>query len=55
MPLLAGRNVLIAAAKVDDTTIRVRVIPALARADEDPVLTTPLAYTGPPGELDPAD
>ena len=33
MPLLAGRTVLITVAKVDDKTIRVNVIPALAKAD----------------------
>jgi len=52
MPLLAGRTVLITVAKVDDKTIRVNVIPALAKADENPALTTPLTYTGPPEELD---
>ena len=34
MPLLAGRTVLITVAKVDDKTLRVNVIPALAKADE---------------------
>jgi PRTRC genetic system protein E len=52
MPLLAGRTVLITVARVDDKTIRVNVIPALAKADENPALTTPLTYTGPPEELD---
>jgi len=52
MPLLAGRTVIITVAKVDDKTIRVNVIPALAKADENPALTTPLTYTGPPEELD---
>jgi len=52
MPLLAGRTVLITVAKVDDNTLRVNVIPALAKADENPALTTPLTYTGPPEELD---
>ena len=52
MPLLAGRTVLITVAKVDDKTIRVNVIPALAKADENPALTTPLTYTGSPEELD---
>ncbi|MGA9056105.1 MAG: PRTRC system protein E [Terriglobia bacterium] len=52
MPLLAGRTVLITVAKVDDKTIRVNVIPALAKADENPALTTALTYTGPPEELD---
>jgi PRTRC genetic system protein E len=52
MPLLAGRTVLITVAKVDDTTVRVNVIPALAKADENPALSTPLTYIGPPEELD---
>ena len=52
MPLLAGRTVLITVAKVDDQTLRVNVIPALAKADENPALSTPLTYTGPPEELD---
>jgi PRTRC genetic system protein E len=52
MPLLAGRTVLITAAKVDDKTLRVNVIPAQAKADENPALTTPLTYTGSPEELD---
>jgi PRTRC genetic system protein E len=44
--------VLTTVAKVDDKTLRVNVIPALAKADENPALTTPLTYTGPPEELD---
>ena len=52
MPLLAGRTVLITVAKVDDRTLRVNVIPAQAKADENPALTTPLTYTGSPEELD---
>ena len=52
MPLLAGRTVLITAARVDDKTLRVNVIPAQAKADENPALTTPLTYTGSPEELD---
>ena len=52
MPLLAGRTVLITVAKVDDKTLRVNVIPARAKADENPALTTPLTYTGSPEELD---
>jgi hypothetical protein len=42
MPLLAGRTVLITVAKLDDKTLRVNVIPALAKADDNPVLITPL-------------
>jgi PRTRC genetic system protein E len=52
MPLLAGRTVLITVARVDDKTLRVNVIPTQAKADENPALTTPLTYTGPPEELD---
>ena len=51
MPLLAGRTLLITVAKVDDKTLRVNVIPH-AKVDENPALTTPLTYTGPPEELD---
>ena len=47
MPLLAGRTVLITVAKVDDKTLRFNVISALAKADENPALATPLTYTGP--------
>ncbi len=52
MPLLASRTVLITVAKLDDNTLRVNVIPAQAKADENPALTTPLTYTGSPEELD---
>src|ERR1022692_2650868 len=52
MPLLAGRTVLITVAKVNDKTLRVNVIPALAKADDNPALSTPLTYTGSPEELD---
>ena len=52
MPLLAGRTVLITVAKVDDKTLRVNVIPTLAKADDNAALTTPLTHTGPPEELD---
>jgi len=52
MPLLAGRTVLITVASVDDKTLRVNVIPAQAKADENSALTTPLTYTGSPEELD---
>ena len=51
MPLLASRTVLITVAKVDDKTLRVNVIPH-AKAGENPALSTPLTYTGPPEELD---
>ena len=52
MPLLAGRTVLITVARVDEKTLRVNVIPALAKADDNPALSTPLTYTGSPEELD---
>jgi len=52
MPLLAGRTMLITVAKVDNKTLRVKVIPALAKADDNPAHSTPLTYTGPPEELD---
>jgi PRTRC genetic system protein E len=52
MPLLAGRTELITVAKVDDHTLRVNVIPAQAKANENPALTTPLTCTGLPEELD---
>jgi hypothetical protein len=42
MPLLAGRTVLITVAKVDDKTTRANVIPALAKADDNPALTVHL-------------
>ena len=52
MPLLAGRTLLVTVAKVDDKTLRVNFIPTQAKADENPALTTPLTFTGPPEELD---
>jgi PRTRC genetic system protein E len=51
MLLLAGRTVLITVAKVDDKTLRVNSIPH-GKADDNPALSTPLTYTGPPEELD---
>src|SRR5271157_1144780 len=51
MPLLAGRTVLITVAKVDDKTLRVNVIPH-GKADDNPALSTPLTFTGPPEEID---
>jgi PRTRC genetic system protein E len=51
MPLLADRTVLVTVAKVDDKTLRVNVIPH-GKADDNPALSTPLTYTGPPEELD---
>ena len=51
MPLLACRTVLITVAKVDDKTLRVIVIPH-GKANDNPALSTPLTFTGPPEELD---
>jgi PRTRC genetic system protein E len=52
MPLLADRTVLITVAKVDDKTLRVNVIPHGKADDDNPALSTPLTFTGPPEELD---
>src|ERR1039458_3281111 len=51
MPLLATRTVLITVAKLDENTLRVNVIPD-GKPDDNPVLSTPLTYTGSPEELD---
>ena len=51
MALLATRTVLITVAKVDNNTLRVNVIPH-GKPDDNPVLSTPLTYTGSPEELD---
>jgi len=40
------------AAKLDDKTLRVNVIPTQVKADENPALSTPLTFTGLPEELD---
>lgn len=52
MPLLSGRTVLITVANVDDSILRVNVIPTQAKPDENPALNTPLTFTGSPEELD---
>jgi PRTRC genetic system protein E len=52
MPLLAGRMVLITVAREDEKVVRVNCIPKRMNEDENPVLTTPLSYTGTPEELD---
>ena len=52
MPLLTGRTMLVTVARVDDKTLRVNIVPAQARVDENPALTTPLTCTGSPEELD---
>ena len=51
MPLLASRTALITVANLDDTTLRVNVIPH-GKADDNPALSTPLTFTGSPEELD---
>lgn len=51
MPLLAGRTVMIAAARENEKTIRICVIPKKTSAHENPVLTTTLTYTGTPEAL----
>jgi len=51
MPLLAGRTVLITVATVDDKTIRVNVIPALAKADDNPALPPAHLYRPTRGTL----
>ena len=52
MPLLAGRTVMITVAREEERTVRVCVIPKKVKEDDNPVLTTPLSYTGTPEELD---
>jgi PRTRC genetic system protein E len=52
MPMLVGRTVMITVAREDDKAVRVCIIPKKAKDDENPALTTPLSYTGPPEELD---
>jgi len=52
MPLLASRSVLITAARQDEKTIRLCVIPKQTKPEENPALTTPLTFVGTPEELD---
>ena len=54
MPLLANRTVVITAAKNDDKTLIVNVIPKVGKdvKDENTALTTPLSVTGTAEELD---
>jgi PRTRC genetic system protein E len=51
MPLLKERTLLITVARLEEK-LKVNVIPAKVREDEDHVLATPLSYTGSPEELD---
>lgn len=52
MPLLAHRTLLITAARENETTIRVNVLPKRANESENSALTTPLSFAGTPEELD---
>jgi PRTRC genetic system protein E len=55
MPLLAKRMLILTLSRVSDEEIRVNVIPKSLKSDQqddDAALTTPLAVTGTPKELD---
>ena len=55
IPLLAQRTVLLTLSRVSDHKIRVNVIPKPVKSDlrdDNTALTTPLAVTGTPKELD---
>ncbi|MGB8581801.1 MAG: PRTRC system protein E, partial [Candidatus Sulfotelmatobacter sp.] len=55
MPLLAQRMLILTLSRVSDEEIRVNVIPKPLKSDQrddDAALTTPLAVTGTPKELD---
>jgi PRTRC genetic system protein E len=55
MPLLAQRMLILTLSRVSDEEIRVNIIPKLLKSDQqddDAALTTPLAVTGTPKELD---
>ena len=51
MPILRQRTLLITVARVDER-LRVNVVPAKVKEDEDHALTTPLSFTGSAEELD---
>src|SRR5258708_1517999 len=51
MPLLKQRTLLITVARVEEK-LKVNVIPARAKEEEDQALTTPLSFAGSPEELD---
>jgi PRTRC genetic system protein E len=52
VPLLRNRVVLMTLALVDDDKIRVSVVPKKIKEDENDALTTPVAFTGTPEELE---
>jgi PRTRC genetic system protein E len=52
MPLLRKRRLLLTISLVEGDTIRATVVPQKASDTEDNALTTPLAITGTPEELD---
>jgi PRTRC genetic system protein E len=52
VPLLRNRVVLITLALVEDDNIRVSVVPKKIKEDENDALTTPVAFTGTPEELE---
>jgi PRTRC genetic system protein E len=52
MPLLGERTVMITVARLNQNSIRVNVIPARKKEDENAALTTPLSFSGTPEELD---
>lgn len=52
MALLDERTVMITVARLNQNSIRVNVIPARKKDDENAALTTPLSFSGTPEELD---
>src|SRR5258707_8050275 len=52
MPLLGGRAVMIAVARLNQNSIRINVIPSRKKEDENAALATPLSFSGTPEELD---
>jgi PRTRC genetic system protein E len=52
VPLLRNRVVLMTLALVEDDKIRVSVVPKKIKEDENDALTTPVAFTGTPEELE---
>jgi PRTRC genetic system protein E len=52
MPLLGERTVMVTVARLNQNSIRVNVIPARRKEDENAALTTPLSFSGTPEELD---
>jgi PRTRC genetic system protein E len=52
VPLLRQRSVLLTVTSLEDDQIRVNVIPKKLKEGENNALTTPMSFTGTPGELD---